>query len=814
MKPPHVILALSLAGIATAPAVEVANSLTQFTTDGSQGTDGWFNGYRNYTVDGGGEDYDPAADFIPFDIAAWDGAKFDLGAGAPWTEIAAEGGHPNGTNNLEEHWCIRRWVADVDAPLAVTYHLRETNDGGSGVGGSVHVNGVRLDGAATDNTTGFTRTVYVNAAVGDAIDVALTPVGPSGDGSDGSDGSAFSMVIDDEVNDVETQPDGRLFIASDAVDSEPDGLADAWEEIYSPGDLSQLIGDGVADFDSDGLSDLQEQQFGTDPTLEDTDGDGLEDFEEFDEHNTDPLVADSDGDGLSDGDEVNVHLTDPLDTDSDADGYDDGREVALGTDPNDGTYTPETDRIANSEAEFSGEQGLNNWSYGYRNYTTDGGGEDYNPSSGFIPFAGGSAGGAWDGTTQQWTGTAWDLSTSGAPWTLLQATGTHPNGTNNVDEHWTIRRWTAPDFDTITPIAIMWHTRKANTANDGVSGSVHLNGVQIDKQTIPGTDTTGVYRVVYANALPGARIDLALTPEGINNRTDGSDSSNNWMWISTRIPENPTQPDGSPFVPSSGSDTDADNLPDEWEEQFSPGDLTQLSGLGDADFDMDGLTDLEELSEGTDPTDNDSDDDTLTDGDEVNTHGTSPIAADTDGDGRADPDEINGAGGFTTDPTLADSDGDGLTDGAEIDVHGTDPTEADTDEDGDSDGYEVARRFDPTDPEVNSATLLADSFEGFSQVQGQDDWNHGYRNLTLDGGAVDSYDPVADFIPFDEVEHWRPNWRLVPTNAPWTFLGQEACHPNGINNTEEHWVIRRWTADALAATTPLGLRTRINVFWE
>ena len=49
----------------------------------------------------------------------------------------------------------------------------------------------------------------------------------------------------------------------------------------------------------------------TDPTLTDTDGDGLDDLTEM-TLGTDPLNPDTDGDGIVDGDEVTAG-TDPLD---------------------------------------------------------------------------------------------------------------------------------------------------------------------------------------------------------------------------------------------------------------------------------------------------------------------------------------------------------------------------------------------------------------------------------------------------------------------------------------------------------------------
>ena len=65
----------------------------------------------------------------------------------------------------------------------------------------------------------------------------------------------------------------------------------------------------------------------------DSDGDGLTDAEE-EEFGTDPEVADTDGDGLSDGDEYALD-TDPNNEDSDGDGYLDGWEVEAGSDPSD-----------------------------------------------------------------------------------------------------------------------------------------------------------------------------------------------------------------------------------------------------------------------------------------------------------------------------------------------------------------------------------------------------------------------------------------------------------------------------------------------
>ncbi|MEW6982310.1 M4 family metallopeptidase [Colwelliaceae bacterium 6471] len=115
------------------------------------------------------------------------------------------------------------------------------------------------------------------------------------------------------------------------IDTDNDGLPDTWEELYGL-DINDPT-DATLDNDQDTLTNLQEFGYGTDPTLIDTDVDGLNDADEINIHGTDPLLPDSDSDGLTDGDELNNHWTDPLLGDSDNDGMNDGFEVMYGFDP-------------------------------------------------------------------------------------------------------------------------------------------------------------------------------------------------------------------------------------------------------------------------------------------------------------------------------------------------------------------------------------------------------------------------------------------------------------------------------------------------
>ena len=93
--------------------------------------------------------------------------------------------------------------------------------------------------------------------------------------------------------------------------------------------------DWNGDADGDGLTNKEEKELGTDPQLADTDGDGLNDGEEFSTYKTNPLAADSDGDGLGDREEVKTYKTNPNNADTDGDSLADGEEVNThNTNPN------------------------------------------------------------------------------------------------------------------------------------------------------------------------------------------------------------------------------------------------------------------------------------------------------------------------------------------------------------------------------------------------------------------------------------------------------------------------------------------------
>ncbi len=118
-------------------------------------------------------------------------------------------------------------------------------------------------------------------------------------------------------------------------------------------------------------------------------------------------------------------------------------------------------------------------------------------------------------------------------------------------------------------------------------------------------------------------------------------------------------------VGSFSQDADGDGLPKLWELQYGldPNDNGSINPANGASGnpDNDGLSNAEERTKGTNPTDPDTDRDGLADGPET-TLGTDPLIADTDGDGLSDSAEVTRA----TNPLLADSDSDWFGDAEEV----------------------------------------------------------------------------------------------------------------------------------------------------
>jgi PKD repeat protein len=118
-------------------------------------------------------------------------------------------------------------------------------------------------------------------------------------------------------------------------------------------------------------------------------------------------------------------------------------------------------------------------------------------------------------------------------------------------------------------------------------------------------------------------------------------------------------------------DSDYDGITDEWEIQF----FGNTSRDGSGDYDNDGLSDLKEYQNYTNPSDSDTDDDNITDSVEVNTYSTNPTLKDTESDGIPDGWEIQ----YALDPFLndasIDTDSDGYNNFQEY-LKGTNPNDS------------------------------------------------------------------------------------------------------------------------------------------
>ena len=134
----------------------------------------------------------------------------------------------------------------------------------------------------------------------------------------------FGIVLGEEIDKVRNDYN---------VDFDSDGLTDAYETyIIIKLKLKGIDVNGLSDigsdddYDNDGLTNIEEYNYGTDPNCDDSDDDGLSDYDELFTWNTNPNYWDTDDDTMSDGTEVACGLN-PLSSDSDNNEIPDGDEV-------------------------------------------------------------------------------------------------------------------------------------------------------------------------------------------------------------------------------------------------------------------------------------------------------------------------------------------------------------------------------------------------------------------------------------------------------------------------------------------------------
>ncbi len=524
----------------------------------------------------------------------------------------------------------------------------------------------------------------------------------------------------------DTDDDGLSdFIEVSAADAGYDPTTDDSERDPDEDGLSlrQELGFGtdylLADTDSDGSLDGEEIANDTDPRDQDSDDDGLLDgvetgsgvFVDENDAGTDPLDADTDDDTLGDSDEL-VLGTNPLAKDSDGDGWDDNVEVGSGTDPVDPADFPALDPdlvVGFDAATANNPDGL-----AVRRISNSGSAGDLTSIVGALETTSHPANSNPEVLIK---GYAFSADKLKSDFTLIEAglAGNQP---------FTIETWVwNPGFNP-QEILVGWgrqgagsgavmHFGHGSNSNYGAAGHAGFGlGWSADARV----DSTGRWaHVVYTyddngdqrlflNGEPdNARIGNNVNFNPASTFTGGNPvhvylgagnnaSSENFAVQAFQgtmaslsmlkralnaetVRENFVRESRYFDLGFRNLDLDGDEIPDDYEELYFPGNLDTLGSPdgSSADYDADGLDDLEEYNLGTSPVEADGDDDALLDGAEIE-FGSDPANPDSDGDGLLDGLEVS----LGTSPVLTDSDSDGCPDGVEVVTEGRNPVEADT----------------------------------------------------------------------------------------------------------------------------------------
>lgn len=486
------------------------------------------------------------------------------------------------------------------------------------------------------------------------------------------------------------------------------------------------------------------------PVDNDTDGDGLDDGEEIDlglvpidqfgvEQDFDgdnildgPRDFDSDGDGLSDGEEVNgyeitidldgenprtiVIRSDPLNPDDDGDGIPTATELNIGTDPTDSDT--DNDGLSDGDEE--------------NGFTFDISDNNVVRADSSPPLTEANAEYSTDPLDT-------DSDNDGlSDFREINDTGTHALIADTDDDDLSDFEEVLNEFPTFTyfdaagneqPVTDSDYTLDPldwdsddDTLSDGTEISVRLNPGNVDTDGDDAPPGSGTYTddVEFAAGGRAMAADARVQPDSITDEDDdGIDDDWERMCFGVTDPEDVDPND----------DPDGDNLNNIDEFRFSTDPLDPNSDNGGNGaaienndcFDealyesgptTDTLLDGREVEISTDPRDWDSDDDTLSDSQEVDPRNitfnidglnitrsitTNPLLQDTDQDGFADGDElagilvdfgipgivavnasdsVNGSETRIIDPSFAvnaqtgttgrDTDGDGLGDGVEV----------------------------------------------------------------------------------------------------------------------------------------------------
>ncbi len=248
--------------------------------------------------------------------------------------------------------------------------------------------------------------------------------------------------------------------------------------------------------------------------------------------------------------------------------------------------------------------------------------------------------------------------------------------------------WAADTHYTLT-VGIGNRAGQTNAANLSVIGLTNQTPVGTNTADVLATDAVlaaaNISQNVTTVTAAGSFADLTLEFDTDSNPPSG----NIVVFLGDNSTAGRSHFDNVRLDAIGSTDSDMDGLPRDWEmanglDDNDNGENPNNNGVAgnpdngpDGDPDGDGLTNIREFNNGingTDPQDDDTDDDNLVDGDEVDVHLTDPLDEDSDDDTLLDGDEVNGASGFVTNPLTALSDPDEFEDQAELAL-GSDPTD-------------------------------------------------------------------------------------------------------------------------------------------